>query len=143
MIGLRQPRFETLHRVELRDELIARAKVWLPEWHFHDDSPDFASALFEIAARLESEVAQRLDKIPEKTFRGFLYWLGARGQAAQAGRLPIVFSLAAGSDPVLAAAPVQVQASAAVPVTFETETNVASARARDAGIGRRSRPGER
>src|SRR2546427_10613180 len=108
MSSMREPRFETARRIDLRDELVARAKVWLPDWHPTSGAMDFAGALFEIAARLQSEVAQRLDKFPEKTFRGFLDWLGVRSQAAEAGRLPVVLCLAAGSEPVLAAAPIQV-----------------------------------
>jgi hypothetical protein len=132
MSNLHQPRFETRRRADLRDELVARAKAWLPDWRPLDYTSDFAGALFEIAARLESEVAQRLDKMPEKMFRDFLTWLGVRGQAAQAARLPLVFNLAANSERILAQRPIQVQASptpsnsgdSAEPVTFETEEDV-------------------
>jgi hypothetical protein len=132
MSSLREPRFELRRRADLRDELIARAKAWLPDWRPRDTSSDFAGALLEIAARLESEVAQRLDKMPEKMFRDFLAWLGVRGQAAEAARLPLVFHLTPNSERVLAEAPVRVQASpppsssggAAEPITFETEKDL-------------------
>jgi hypothetical protein len=132
MSNLGEPRFETRRRADLRDELVARAKAWLPDWRPLDYTSDFAGALFEIAARLESEVAQRLDKMPEKMFRDFLTWLGVRGQAAQAARLPLVFNLTANSERVLAHPPIQVQATpppsasggSAEPVTFETEEPV-------------------
>ena len=132
MSSLREPRFETRRRAELRNELLARAKAWLPDWRPLDYTSDFAGALLEIVARLESEVAQRLDKMPEKMFRDFLTWLGVRGQAAQAARLPLVFNLAPNSESVLGAAPIQVQASpppsvtasSPEPVTFETEEDL-------------------
>ena len=132
MIEARTLRVETRRRVELRRELIERARVWLPDWRPREDGGDFLIALFDIAARLESEVAQRLDKAPLKLLRNFYYWLGGRGLAGQAGRLPVVFGLAAGSEPLLAAAPVQMQATPAQadssaspePVTFETEQSL-------------------
>jgi hypothetical protein len=104
-------------------EFLSRARTWLPGWQPREGTSDFATALFDIAARIESEVTQRFDRVPEKTYRGFLHWLGVRGRAGQAGRVPVVFSLAPGSDPVLAPAPVQIQATPAGvdPVTFETE----------------------
>ncbi|HLK48651.1 MAG TPA: hypothetical protein VKT49_10985 [Bryobacteraceae bacterium] len=132
MTSLREPRFETRRRAELYKELVDRARAWLPEWRPLAQGSDSAGALLAIAARLESEVAQRLDKMPEKMYRGFLDWLGVRGKAAQAARVPLVFSLTANSEPVLAAAPVQVQATpppsssaaSSEPVTFETEDDV-------------------
>jgi len=108
-------------RTDLKDELVRRGRVWLPEWRPDGPGSDLAAAIFEIAARLESQVTQRLARIPEKTFRGFLYWLGVRGAPGHAARLPIAMKLAAGSVPVLADAPVQIQADAnGTPVIFET-----------------------
>ena len=121
--------FEPRRRKELGAELLARARVALPGWVPSDDDQDFATALFEITARLESEVAERLDRIPEKVFRGFLHWLGVVGDAGRAARLPVVFTMASGVEPVLAQPPIQLQATPAQtdtsvpaePVTFETE----------------------
>jgi len=132
MSTLREPRFEIRRRTDLRDELLARAKAWMPGWRPLDYTSDFAGALLEIVARLESEVAQRLDKMPEKMFRDFLTWLGVRGEAAQAALLPLVFNLSANSASILAQAPVQVQGSpppsttgaSPEPITFETEEDV-------------------
>jgi hypothetical protein len=131
MIGIPKD-FEPRRRKELEQELLSRAHVWLPEWRPRQGADDFATALFEIVARLESEVTQRLDKIPQKVFRGFLYWLGVGGRPARAGRLPVVFKMAEGADPVLARAPIQLQATPtqtdtsqpADPVTFETEDDL-------------------
>lgn len=122
MIKLKPPQVEKRRRAELRDELLQRARAWLPEWRPRDMSADFLSALLEVGARLGSEVTQRLDRMPEKNFRGFLDWLGVRGKAGKAARLPVVFTMAAGSDPVLAPPRVQLQATGGLlPVTFETE----------------------
>jgi hypothetical protein len=117
------PPFEPRRRHELLSELLERARVWLPEWRPHQPRADFASALFEIAARLGADVTQRLDRAPEKTFRGFLDWLGVRGLPGQAARLPVVFTLAAGAQPVQAEAPVQLQATppGKDPIFLETE----------------------
>jgi predicted phage baseplate assembly protein len=119
------PRFETRRHQQWRDELVGRARDWLSEWRPRIGNGDFAAALFEIAARLQSEVAQRLDKAADKNFRGFLDWLGVRGQPGRAARLPIVFQMTAGSDPVDAAAPVQFQASGGgQPIVFETVSDL-------------------
>src|SRR5258708_6454848 len=108
---LREPKFESRRKAELRAELVSRAKAWMPDWRPRDAGSDFAGALLEIAARLESEVAQRIDKLPEKMFRGFLTWLGVRGAAAQAARLPVIFHMTAKSEAVLAKKPIQMQAT--------------------------------
>jgi hypothetical protein len=130
---LREPHLELRRRQQLNEELQARAKAWLPDWKPRDPDTDFAGALFQIVARIESEVAQRLDKMPEKMYRGFLNWLGVRGQAAQAAKVPLVFSMVqTATTPVLAEAPIQVQATppqtqtgaSPEPVTFETEDDV-------------------
>ena len=80
----------------------------------------------KIAARFNSEVAERLDRTGEKMRRGFLDWLGIHGKAARPARLPVVFKLAdTAQEAVLAPAPVQMQADAAgTPVVFETEREV-------------------
>lgn len=124
---MKPPRLETRRRRELDDELVRRGRAWLPEWRPRNVETDLAGALFAIAARVGSEVTQRLDRVPEKAFRGFLDWLGVRGQARRAARLPVVFAMAAGSEPVLARAGVQLQAildDAPEPVFFETEKDV-------------------
>jgi hypothetical protein len=83
-------------------------------------------ALLEIAARFDSEVAERLDGAGEKMRRGFLDWLAVRGEAARPARMPVVFKLAdTAQEGVLASAPVRMQAvGGGTPVVFETEENV-------------------
>ena len=115
------PSYEPRREEDFERELRERARVWLPEWQVRDAQGDLAGALFKITARLASEVAQRLDRIPEKNFRGLLHWLGVRGEGGHAARVPVVFQMAEGSEPVRAAQAVQIQAQGAgEPVIFET-----------------------
>lgn len=120
------PRLEERRAAQFADELRARAGAWLPSWAADDGQRDFGRALLQIAARFSSEVAERLDRVPEKMRRGFLDWLGVRGKAARPARMPVVFKLAdAARNPVVAPPLVQLQASAGdANVVFETETDV-------------------
>ena len=115
------PDYEKTRREDFQRELDARAKVWLPEWQPRNRGTDLAGAVFGITARLAGEVAQRLDRIPEKNFRGLLHWLGIRGEAGRAARVPVVFQMTAGASAVRAERGVQVQAAGLdEPVVFET-----------------------
>ncbi|HMN44656.1 MAG TPA: hypothetical protein PKE27_08795 [Povalibacter sp.] len=115
------PDYETARRAHFERELRERARVWLPEWQPRDRDIDLAGAVFGITARLAGEVAQRLNRIPEKNFRGLLHWLGIRGEAGRAARVPVVFEMTAGADAVRAERGVQVQAAGLEePVVFET-----------------------
>jgi hypothetical protein len=116
-----RPSFEPRRRKELLDELLTRARAWLADWHPRDD--DFATALFKIAARIESAVTERLDRAPDKTFRAFLDWIGVQGRAARAAELPVIFTMTPKSTvPVDAPERVQLQInSGPTPINFETE----------------------
>jgi hypothetical protein len=117
---LRPPSFEPRRRTQLNDEFVARARAWLTGWHPRDNG-DFATALFQIGARLESEVTQRLDKVPLKTFRAFLDWLGVKALPGRAAKLPVVFTMTPGSDPIDAPERVRLQVNSGdTPVIFET-----------------------
>jgi hypothetical protein len=96
----------------------------MPTWAFADVEGDFGRALLEIAARFNSEVAERLDAGGEKLRRGFLDWLGVQGEAARPARMPVVFKLAdAAQEPVLASPPIRMQVDAdGTSVVFEAET---------------------
>ena len=72
-------------------ELVARARAWIPDWGLDDAGRDFGQALLAVAARFDSEVAERLDRADEKMHRGLIDWLGLRGDAARPARMPIVF----------------------------------------------------
>src|SRR5882672_10498811 len=120
------PRLEERRAAEFAAELQERARAWIPQWGLADSERDFGRALLEIAARFNSEVAERLDGAGEKMRRGFLDWLAVRGQAARPARMPVVFKLAdTAREGVLASAPVRLQAEAGgTPVVFETEKGV-------------------
>ncbi len=122
----RSPRFEKRRAGDFAAELRTRAQAWLPAWDLPESRRDFGRALLEIAARFNSEVAERLDDVGEKMRRGFLDWLAVRGIAARPSRLPVVLKLAdSAPEAVLASAPVQLQAEAdGSSVMFETEEDL-------------------
>jgi hypothetical protein len=125
MTARRPPVYEPRRTAELREELLTRARSWLPDWRPRTGTGELGAAVLGIAARIESEVTQRLDRVPEKVYRNFFAWLGVRGQAGRAARLPVVFSMNAKASALDAPAPVQLQAVAGdVPVVLETEAAV-------------------
>ena len=137
------PKLDPRRTDEFFAELRDRARAWIPSWGFADNEGDFGGALLQIAARFNSEVAQRLDRAGEKMRRGFLDWLAVRGEAAHPSRMPVVFKLSdTATDAVLAKAPVQMQAPTAnASVVFETETdiNILPGSLQTSGRGRRRR----
>jgi hypothetical protein len=122
----RPPELEPRRTAEFSAELRERAQAWITDWELSDGEQDFGRALLEIAARFNSEVAERLNRVGEKMQKGFLDWLAVRGKAARPARVPIVFAMAeAAQEALLASAPVRLQADAnGVPVVFETEQDV-------------------
>jgi hypothetical protein len=119
------PPLDERRAAEFSAELRERAGAWIPSWGLTDGEGDFGRALLEVAARFSAEVAERLDRAGEKMQRGFLDWLGVRGQAARPARMPVVFKLAEKAQAVLAQAPVRLQADAGgASVVFETEKDV-------------------
>jgi hypothetical protein len=113
-------------------ELLARAQSWIPDWQlarteqFTVKEPDFGFALLRIAARLSSEVTERLDRTPAKAVLGLLDWLGITRLSGHAARMPVVFKMANGVvDTVLAPKRVRIQANVGdAPIAFETQQEV-------------------
>jgi hypothetical protein len=120
------PPLDPRRAADFTAELVERARAWIGDWGLSDASSDFGLAFLKVAARFSGEVAQRLDRVGEKMSLGFLDWLAMRGKAAHPARMPVSFKLAdSAKDPVLAVAPVQLQAGAnGTSVIFETETDV-------------------
>lgn len=118
------PAIDARRKREFAEELRERARVWMPTWAFDDVEGDFGKALLEIAARFDTEVAERLDQAGEKMRRSFLDWLGVQGEAARPARMPVVFKLAdTAQDAVIADPPVRMQVEAdGASLIFETET---------------------
>lgn len=104
-------------------DLQARARSWLPAWRPRSAERDVGQALLEIAARLSAEVNQRLKRVPEKSLRAFMHWIGLEGAGARAARLPVVLGMGATSEPLDAGARVQLQAQTrdGISVMLETE----------------------
>lgn len=119
------PRLEKRRASDFERELLERARAWVPSWGL-DDERDFGRALLKVAARFSSEVAERLDRSGDKMRRGFLDWLGVRGEAARPARMPVVFKMAAKAvQPVLEEAPARLQVEVQnASVVFETESDV-------------------
>lgn len=126
MTAPRPPRLDERRAAQFAAELRERAAAWISSWGLADGERDFGRALLDVAARFNSEVAERLDVAGEKMRRGFLDWLGIRGKAARPARVPVVFKLADGApQSITARCPVRLQADAnGVPVIFETEGDV-------------------
>ncbi|MBJ6127196.1 baseplate J/gp47 family protein [Microvirga splendida] len=119
------PSFDRRGRRNLRTELLERARAWFPNWRPDPDGHDTLMAILDITASLSAEVTQRLNRVPEKSFRGMLHWLGQRGRPGTSARLPVVFSMSERAAPVISTSPILLQADAAgIPVVLETDAPV-------------------
>jgi hypothetical protein len=105
------PVIEPRGRAELRQELLARAQAWIPEWQPSDPAADPGIALLAIAARIESEVTKRLAQIPQKCYLGLLDWLGVHGLPGRAARVPVAFRMNPGASALDVGTIVQMRAS--------------------------------
>ena len=65
------PRLEPRRIADFERELLERARAWIPAWGLADGERDFGRALLEIAARFNSEVAERLDRVGDKMRAAF------------------------------------------------------------------------
>jgi hypothetical protein len=98
----------------------------LPDWRAGGGQGDVAQAILCIAASLEAEVTQRLDRVPEKQFRNFLDWIGIHRDPARAARLYVVLLTAPGAPTAVLAPPrlrLQTQVASG-PIVFETDQDV-------------------
>ena len=95
-------------------------------WPEDEQKGAFDSALIHVFARFSELIIHRLNQAPEKNFLAFLDLLGVSQLPMQAARVPITFSIAAGSTSCvrvpagtqIAAAPSEGEKK---PVIFETE----------------------
>ena len=105
-------------------------KVYAPAWKEFDpltgQAKGVSGALIGIFARYTEVIIQRLNQVPQKNFLAFLDMLGAALLPPQPARVPLTFSLAAGSA-VDGLVPVGTQVAAPPaegeknPTIFETE----------------------
>ena len=108
------------------EELAQTLTGWRPPG---DGRPDAGRALIRIFGRLTELVIERLNRVPDKNFLAFLDLIGARLMPPQPARVPLTFSLAAGS-PVDAFVPRGTQVATAAaegegdPILFETSRDL-------------------
>ena len=122
------PRIDSRTASDIEQQLRALLNTYAPGWKA---SPgDFGEALVRIFARYAEIVIERLNRTPDKNLLAYLDLLGASLLPPQPARVPLTFSLAAGStaDGEVPAA-TQVAAPPAegdtAPLIFETERELA------------------
>jgi hypothetical protein len=118
-------------------------KIYAPAWQEFDPATGkpkgVSAALIGIFGRFAELIIQRLNQVPEKNFLAFLDLLGVSLLPPQPARVPLTFSLAAGSAvDGLVPAGTQVAAPPAEgekePVIFETEAELVVTAAQLAAI---------
>ncbi|MFB2875387.1 putative baseplate assembly protein [Floridanema aerugineum] len=106
---------------------------YAPDWQEFDAATGkpkgISAALIGVFARYAEIIIQRLNQVPNKNFLAFLNLLGASQLPPQPARVPLLFSLAVGSE-VDATVPAGTQVAAPSaegdeePVIFETERDL-------------------
>ena len=127
------PPIDTRNATDVAAEVKALLQVYAPEYKGLGTDlagalvPDpLGGALIGIFARFSELIIQRLNRVPEKNFLAYLDLLGASQLPPQPARVPLTFSLAAGTL-VPAVVPAGTQAAAPPgpgekdPIIFETE----------------------
>jgi hypothetical protein len=124
------PQMDARDAAALQAELVAKLRTNVPEWSPVDpqtgEPEQVGAALVGIFARFGDIVIQRLNRAPDKNFLAFLDLLGVAPNPPQPARVPLTFTLAAGTT-VDAVVPAGTQAAAPAaegdkgPVIFETE----------------------
>jgi predicted phage baseplate assembly protein len=102
------------------EALLRRYTEWAPA------ADDPAGALVRVFARMAERVADRLNRVPDRSFLAFLDLIGVDPRPPQPARVPLTFSLAAGARtdavvPARAAVAGQPLEGEKEPVVFETE----------------------
>ncbi|RKG79686.1 putative baseplate assembly protein [Corallococcus exercitus] len=104
------------------------ARQYLPEWagFWPPSTPDYFSTddpglvLLKLMARLHSSLSTQLNRAPDKHFLTFLDFFGVELRGPQAARVPLTFTLTAGSGPVELPANTQVASANDANLLFET-----------------------
>ena len=121
------PKIDRRTAAEIAENVRSQLAIYLPQ-EFPKSRPlkGFNLALVNIFARYCEIIIQRLNQVPQKNFLAFLDLLGAAPLPPQPARVPLTFTLAAGST-VDAIVPAGTQVAAPPPpgeedpVIFETE----------------------
>ncbi len=95
-MSIEAPKIDPRTATEVEAQVRALIKQYLPDWNGSDSDP-LASSLIAIFGRYSEIIIQRLNEVPRKNFLAFLDLLGASLQPPQPARVPLTFSLAAGS----------------------------------------------
>ncbi|HEY9605875.1 MAG TPA: putative baseplate assembly protein [Allocoleopsis sp.] len=128
------PKIDRRSAAEIARQLQDLLKAYATDWNEFEVDPvtgdrkpkGISAALIGVFARFGEIIIQRLNQVPDKNFLAFLNLLGASRLPPQPARVPLTFSLAAGSAvDVVVPAGTQVAAPPAEgekePVIFETE----------------------
>jgi hypothetical protein len=129
----RTPLLDPRTKADLAKQLQQLLAEYVPDWQAITPNPDTGdrlpqgnfAALTNVFIRFCEITIQHLNRVPDKNFLAFLDLLGAAPQPPQSARVPLTFSLAAGSSLALVPAGTQVSAPPALgddqPVIYETE----------------------
>jgi hypothetical protein len=127
------PPIDTRQAADIAKQVQSLIRIYAPEWREFDTvtgQPEGVSAaLIAIFARYAELIIERLNRVPEKNQLAFFDILGAAPQPPQPARVPLTFSLAAGTTvDALIPAGTQVAgppaAGTSEPVIFETERDL-------------------
>lgn len=128
------PPIDSRNAAQIAQQVQQLLQLYVPQWREFEVDPEtgdripkgISAALIGIFARYCEIIIQRLNQVPDKNLLAFLNLLGASRLPPQPARVPLTFSLAAGSktDAVVPAG-TQVAAPPAEgeqdPIIFETE----------------------
>ncbi|QZZ22018.1 putative baseplate assembly protein [Leptothermofonsia sichuanensis E412] len=128
------PRIDRRNAAKIAQQVQELLRVYAPAWQEFEIDPvtgdrtptGISAALIGVFARYCEIIIQRLNQVPDKNFLAFLNLLGASRLPPQPARVPLTFSLTAGST-VDAVVPAGTQVAAPPaegekePVIFETE----------------------
>ena len=133
------PKIDQRTATEITEQLQELLLEYAPTWQEFEVDPvtgkrlpkkgSISAALIGTFARFAEIIIERLNQVPDKNFLAFLDLLGASRLPPQSARVPLTFSLAAGSTvDVVVPARTQVAAPPAEgekdPVIFETEAEL-------------------
>lgn len=145
-MAIQAPKIDERTAADIANQVreLLKPKPYVPDWKEEFDATTgkptgVSTALIGIFSRFAEIIIERLNRVPEKNFLAFLDLLGNSLQPPQPARVPVTFSLAAGSvvDAVVpagtqvAAPPAEGQKDS---VIFETERELTVMAARIATI---------
>lgn len=125
-MSLRPPRLDDRRYDDLRDELIRRIPVHVPEWTDHN-AADPGIALLELFADMGETLLERFNRVPEAARLAFLELLGIAPRPAKAAGAMVRLSLARGETKAITVpwSPFQPRLRvAAGPVAFEAREEI-------------------